>query len=74
MKSLSVGKGRKIFKTPVGVFQVDIKTNIVIQKFPSVEVAKNRTGIGANSIRSCIRGDQKSAGGFRWLKEDKTKK
>lgn len=74
MKELSVGKKRKIFKTPTGVYQVDINTNVVIQKFSSVEVAKNRTGIGANSIRSCVRGDQKSAGGFRWLKEDKTKK
>lgn len=73
MRDMNFGKKRKTTKTPVGVFKADIKTNAVLQRFSSAEVAKNITGIHVSSINACIRGERKSAGGFRWLKESKNK-
>ncbi len=58
-------------KSSIGIFQVDIKTNEIIRKFTSVDVAKNITGINKTGIYDCINGKQNTAGGFKWFKEAK---
>ena len=47
------------------VFKCDISGNI-LAGYIDTKTAANETGISAASITNCLRGRQKSAGGFTW--------
>jgi hypothetical protein len=47
------------------VYKLDLNNNI-LQEYPAVMEAMRITGINEASIRSCIYGKQKTAGGFKW--------
>lgn len=51
-------------KTPV--LQIDRKTLAVVAEFQSQSAAATATGISAASINACLRGKQRSAGGYLW--------
>lgn len=48
----------------VEVIQKDKNTNMLIQKYKSISDAKRQTGI--NNISACLRGLQRTAGGYIW--------
>lgn len=55
-------------KRCVAVFQYSLDANL-INAFPSQSTASKETGICAVSIRNCVIGKQKTAGGFIWVDE-----
>lgn len=51
------------------VVQIDISSYKVINKYNSVKEASTTTNISVSSINNCIRGRQKTAGGYIWKKQ-----
>ena len=49
------------------IYQIDIKTNEVINIFYGCYEAQRKTGIDKCNINSCCNGKQKTAGGYKWL-------
>ena len=57
------------FKTCKVTLQIDVETGKVISRFNSVTEAERETGI--KHIYRVCNGSRKSAGGFKWIYEDK---
>lgn len=58
-KRLNEGNGRK------KVHQIDPKTNEIINSFDGVRIAERALGI--TTIKHCVSGRTKTAGGFKWI-------
>lgn len=52
------------------VIQLDLNDN-VLSVFESMVQAERETGVSRNSISSCCNGKRKSAGGFKWRKNER---
>ena len=70
-------KNIKIFKnnekrsySPIKVNQYDLNNNF-IKSFNSINEASKHNHIDNKCIRDCLKGRQKSAGGFIWKKDNK---
>ncbi len=48
-----------------------VRIGITSEVFPSARQAAKATGIDATTITSCLKGRQKTAGGFRWAYAEK---
>ena len=51
------------------VIQLDLNDNI-LSVFKSMRKAERETGVSRSSIGRCCNGERKSAGGFKWRKEN----
>ena len=51
------------------VIQLDLNDN-VLNEFESMNQAERETGIDESSISRCCNGERKSAGGFKWRKNE----
>lgn len=58
----------KLKRTPV--VQCDLKTGAPIKAYPSMLQAERETGIHNGTIRGCLIGKNKSAGGYAWRMKD----
>ena len=78
------GRGNTLYQTMVKnalnavesnkkpVLQYDLQNNFLAEHC-SMSEAERKTGVNRKSIRFCVRGERKSAGGFLWkLKESST--
>lgn len=66
-------KQKGIYNTKISkpLFQIDKKTNEVIEEFPSAREVERQLGFANTNISSCCLGKQKTAYGFIWrYKED----
>lgn len=52
------------------VYQIDKKTNDVLNTYPSVAEAARQTNFNASHISSCCRGERKTHKGFKWRYKD----
>ena len=57
----------KLFKK---VIQLDLNDN-VLNEFESMKQAEQKTGVSAKNISNCCNGRRKSAGGFKWRKNER---
>jgi hypothetical protein len=72
--SISWNKGKSLKKNSSrskSIIQIDLKTNEILNVFPSAAEAERQTGIKQHSITSNTNGKSKSSGGFKWEKKDK---
>lgn len=51
------------------ILQFDLSGNFIAEYKNSVE-AEKATGVGYSNIKRCCRGEQKTAGGFKWYRKD----
>lgn len=54
----------------IPVLKVDIETNEILDEYDSIREAGRENYISYESIRCCIRGKQKTAGGYKWKIDD----
>ena len=48
------------------IIQIDIETNEIINKFPSIREASRQTGFSSGNISMCAKGNYKTAHGYIW--------
>lgn len=52
------------------IIQINITSDEIVNKFPSAAEAERQTGINQDSITNNIRGKSRSAGGFKWKRDN----
>lgn len=52
----------------VQVSQIDVLSGVEINRFGSINIATNKTGVAGSSISCVINGKRTTAGGFKWVK------
>ena len=48
------------------IIQIDIETNEIINKFPSIREASRQTGFSSGNISMCAKGNYKTSHGYIW--------
>ena len=51
----------------VAVFKVDIATGKLLKKYDTITQAADELGVADTNIRDCLKGKQKTSGGYKWL-------
>lgn len=52
------------------VYQYDLKTNVLLNSFPSLSEAERMTGVSHGNISRVLKGERKTAGGFLWTTKE----
>lgn len=56
----------KAGRPKISVIQIDARTNVQVNKYPSINEAYRQTGVHAQNINKVIKGTRKTAGGYKW--------
>lgn len=60
-------KERQVSRLSKPVYQVDINTGLILNKFKSSAEAEEVTGVSRGSVNAVSKGFQKTGGGFKWV-------
>lgn len=60
-------KERQVSKLSKPVYQVDVNTGLILNKFKSSAEAEEITGVSRGSVNAVSKGFQKTGGGFNWV-------
>jgi len=55
---------------PVPVYQIDRKTESIIEEYESISEASRKTGANETSIHHVLNGVRNHAGGFKWERKN----
>lgn len=60
-------KERQVSRLSKPVYQVDVNTGLILNKFKSSAEAEEITGVSRGSVNAVSKGFQKTGGGFNWV-------